>query len=264
MHELTIGSQQTKDDHAAIANITAVLLACLEALPLHEATHDIPIGLGPPWMNKAKDLLLALLPATSNIVRRAAAEGLALLATLGVTEDAHTLQSTVLHSLDEVMQGNQPDGKPRAIPVAPVSAARAGSLLTLACIQRTTHQITEKHRARARGRSSTNSAMAEIQSDALPTIQMMTRIIPSVACHGVLRDREAFVVRTYAMHSFGLIIAYSSRLDQGELSRESLQLLKKAVEVVEDNFLAAWTAVSSVFDGGQEVRVFAEFTVMIQ
>ena len=204
-------------------------------------------------MNKAKDLLLTLLPSTSNIVRRAAAEGLALLATLGVTEDAHTLQSTVLHSLDEVMQGNQPDGKPRPIPVAPVSAARAGSLLTLACIQRTTHSITEKHRARARGRSTNTNAVTEIQSDSLPTIQMMTRILPSVACSG--RLRETFLVRTYAMHSFGLIIAYSSRLDQATMSVESLHLLKKAVEVVEENFLASWTAVSSDFDGGQEVCV---------
>lgn len=256
MEELTCHCWQTKDDHAAIANIIAVLLACLDALPLHEATHNIPIGLGPPWMNKAKDLLLTLLPFTSNIVRRAAAEGLALLATLGVTEDAHTLQSTVLHSLDEVMQGNQPDGKPR-IPVAPVSAARAGSLLTLACIQRTTHHITEKHRVRARGRSTNTSAVTEVQNDSLPTIQMMTRIIPSLACHGILRDKEAFVVRTYAIHSFGLIITYSSRLDQGKLSIESLHLLKKAVEVVEGNFLAAWTSVSSQFDGGQEVRLWA-------
>jgi hypothetical protein len=149
-------------------------------------------------MNKAKDLLLALLPSTSNIVRRAAAEGLALLATLGVTEDAHTLQSTMLHSLDEVMQGNQPDGKPR-IPIDPVSAARAGSLLTLACIQRTTHRITERHRVRARGRSTNTSAVTEVQNDSLPTAQMLTRIIPSLSCHGVLRDKEAFVVRTYAI-----------------------------------------------------------------
>lgn len=207
-------------------------------------------------MNKAKDLLLTVLPSTSGVVRRAAAEGLALLATLGVTEDAHTLQSTVLHSLDEVMQGNQHDGKVR-IPVAPLSAARAGSLLTLACIQRTTHRITEKHRALARRRSTKSATVTEVQSDTLPTIQMMTRIIPSVACHGVLRDREAFVVRTYALHSFGLIIAYSSRLDNDDnLSVESLHLLKKAVEVVEDNFLAAWTSVSSQYDSGQEVCSF--------
>lgn len=58
-----------------MANITAVLLSCLKAIPLHEATHNVPIGLGPQWMNKAKDLLLTLLPSASTVVRRAAAEG---------------------------------------------------------------------------------------------------------------------------------------------------------------------------------------------
>lgn len=244
---------QTKDDNAAVANITAVLLACLKALPLHEATHDIPIGLGPPWMNKAKDLLLTLLPSTSNTVRRAAAEGLALLATLGVTEDAHTLQSAVLHSLDEVMQGNKPDGKPRAMPLAPIAAARAGSLLTLACIQRTAYNIQMMHQARSKGRSTASESAAEAQREALPTIQMMTRILPSIACHARIRD--AFVIRTYAMHSFALLIAYSATLKrQASLSVEDKHLLTKAVEVVEDNFLASWTAVSSDMDQGQEVR----------
>lgn len=202
-------------------------------------------------MNKAKDLLLTLLPSTSHTVRRAAAEGLALLATLGVTEDAHTLQSAVLHSLDEVMQGNKPDGKPRAIPLEPVSAARAGSLLTLACIQRTAHNIKMMHQARSKGRSTTSETVAEAQSEALPTMQMMTRILPSVVCHAFLRD--AFVVRTYAMHSFSLLIAYSATIKKQSLSVEDKHLLKKAVEIVEDNFLASWTAVSSDMDQGQEV-----------
>jgi hypothetical protein len=133
---LTLSALQAKEDSAAIANISAVLISCLKSLPLHETTHNVAIGFGPPWMNKAKDLLLTLLPSASNIVRRACAEGLALLATLGVSEDAHFLQSTVLHSLDEVMQGNKPDGRPRTIALEPVSAARAGSILTLCSIVR--------------------------------------------------------------------------------------------------------------------------------
>eukprot|EP00546_Thalassionema_frauenfeldii_P015592 CAMPEP_0178909046 /NCGR_PEP_ID=MMETSP0786-20121207/8271_1 /TAXON_ID=186022 /ORGANISM="Thalassionema frauenfeldii, Strain CCMP 1798" /LENGTH=2043 /DNA_ID=CAMNT_0020581037 /DNA_START=387 /DNA_END=6518 /DNA_ORIENTATION=+ len=240
---------KAKDDNAAVANITAVLLACLKALPLHEATHDIPIGLGPPWMNKAKDLLLTLLPSTSNIVRRAAAEGLALLATLGVTEDAHTLQSSVLHSLDEVMQGNKPDGKPRAIPVEPISAARAGSLLTLGCIQRTAHNIKMTHKARSKGRSSTSESVAAAQRDALPTIQMMTRILPSIACHAAIRD--TFVPRTYGLHAFNILLAYST-YQKKEWSAEDQHLLKKAAETVEDNFLSCWTSVSADMDGGAE------------
>lgn len=240
-----------KDDVAAVANITAVLLACLKALPLHEATHDIPIGLGPPWMNKAKDLLLTLLPSASNVVRRAAAEGLALLATLGVTEDAHTLQSSVLHSLDEVMQGNKPDGKRNPIPIVePVSAARAGSLLTLGCIQRTAHNIKMIHRARNKGRgTSTSESVATAQRDALPTMQMMTRILPSIACHAIIRD--AFVPRTYGLFAFDILLAYSVYQKEDNWTAEDEHLLKKAIESVEDNFLSCWTAISSDMDGEQ-------------
>lgn len=235
-----------------MANITAVLLSCLKSLPLHEATHNVPIGLGPPWMNKAKDLLLTLLPSASNVVRRAAAEGLALLATLGATEDAHFLQSKVLHSLDEVMRGNTPDGRPRAIALEPVSAARAGSLLTLACIQRTAFVVAKKQESRARERASGSKPKESSGADKneLPLLQMMTRILPSAACHGF---KDYFVVRTYAMHSFAVLLAYSTRLEQGSLSEDDKQLLRKAVELIEDNFSASWTAASNDVDRGQEV-----------
>jgi len=229
-----------------------VLLSCLKSLPLHESTHNVPIGLGPPWMNKAKDLLLTLLPSASNVVRRAAAEGLALLATLGVTEDAHFLQSKVLHSLDEVMQGNKPDGRPRAIALEPVSAARAGSLLTLACIQRTASVVTKRQASRARDRSSNRSSStnADGANNVLPLLQMMTRIIPSADCHGF---KDYFVVRIYAMHSFAVLLAYSGRLEQVSFTDDDLQLLRKGVELVEDNFSASWTAASNDTDRGQEV-----------
>lgn len=209
------------------------------------------MGLGPPWMKKAKDLLLTLMPSTSNIVRRAATEGLSLLATLCVAEDAHFLQSTVLHSLDEVMQGNNPDGKPKTIPLEPVSAARAGSLLTLACIQRTSTDIQIKQNKRSRNRLSRGAESGKQKMDELPTLQMMTRIIPSVVCYGY---RDAFVVRTYAIHSLGLLLAYSGRIDHETPTDDDLQLIRKGVEIVEDNFLASWTAASLDSDRGMEVR----------
>ena len=239
-------SLQSKEDNAAVANIIAVLLSCLQALPLHESTHNVPIALGPPWMSKAKDMLLTLLPSSSHVVRRAAAEGLALLSTLGVSADAHFLQSAVLHSLDEVMQGNQPDGKQRAIPLEAVSAARAGSLLTLGCIQRTAFNIHRDRTALSRGRG---NVAPDDDEDTLPTLQMMTKVLPSLACFGV---RDYFNVRTYALHSFGILFAYSNRLD-GALNAEDSHLLKKAVEIVEDNFLAAWTVASNDYDRGNEV-----------
>jgi hypothetical protein len=205
-------------------------------------------------MNKAKDILLTLLPSASNIVRRACAEGLALLATLGVTEDAHFLQSSVLHSLDEVMQGNKPDGRPRTIALEPVSAARAGSLLTLASIQRTSSKIASKQRARSRRRDSkaVRNEVTEQVDNGLPLLQMMTRILPSAACYGF---RDYFVVRTYALHSFAVLLAYSNRIEKNTLSDDDKQLLRKGIELVEDNFSVSWTASSTDIDRGQEVSV---------
>jgi len=239
-----------KEDSAAVANITAVLLSCLKALPLHEATHNVPIGLGPPWMNKAKDLLLTLLPSASNIVRRSAAEGLALLATLGVSEDAHFLQSAVLHSLDEVMRGNQPDGKPKTLPFEPISASRAGSLLALACIQRMAHRVSVNRKDRTRGRALSTEEVILQEEEKLPTVQMMTRILPSVGRQGF---RDFFIVQTHALHAFGLLLGYSLKLEKDKLDAEDLQLLRKGVELIEDNFIASWTAASADFDVGQEV-----------
>lgn len=201
-------------------------------------------------MNKAKDLLLTLLPSASNIVRRSAAEGLALLATLGVSEDAHFLQSAVLHSLDEVMRGNQPDGKPKALPFEPISASRAGSLLTLACIQRMAQKVSETKNDRNRGRVLSAEEVILQDEETLPTLQMMTRILPSVARQGF---RDFFIVQTHALHAFGLLLGYSSKLEKDRLEAEDLQLLRKGVELIEDNFVASWTAASVDFDAGQEV-----------
>lgn len=217
------------------------------------ATHNVPIGPGPPWMNKARELLLTLLPSASSTIRRASAEGLALLATVGVSEDGHFLQSTVLHSLDEVMQGNKPDGKPRPLgSLEPVSAARAASLLTLACIQRTNNDFIKRQ---AKSRMRTPEKRETASSDAgLPVLQMMTRMLPSVSCHGF---RDYFIVRTYAMHSFAVLVAYSKRLDAKVLSPDGIQLLRKGIEIVEENFAASWALASYDLDRGQEAEKLA-------
>lgn len=207
-------------------------------------------------MNKAKDLLLTLLPSGSTIVRRAAAEGLSLLATLGVTEDAHFLQSTVLHSLDEVMQGNRPDGKAKTIALEPISAARAGSLLTLACIQRTAFNTEKRQQARARGRVKSQHVdqSVEKKGDGLPVLQMLTRILPSASCHDF---KDYFVVKAYAIHAFDILLSYSNRISHPSLSDEDKQLLLKAIELVEDNFSSSWIFASNDLDRGQETEKMA-------
>lgn len=206
-------------------------------------------------MNKAKDLLLTLLPSASTIVRRAAAEGLALLATVGVTEDAHFLQSALLHSLDEVMQGNKPDGKPKAIAFEPISAARSGSLLTLACIQRTAHYVAQRKISRARERTASRDSQDMVRHDDLPILQMMTRNLPSSVYHGLYKD--FFIVRTYALHSLCILLSYSSKLESSVLDDVDKQLLRKGIELIEGNFVASWTASSADTDRGQEAEKMA-------
>ena len=132
------GKVKAQEEDVPASNVIATVLACLQALPLHESTYDTLIDRGPPWMERATSLLLRLLPSPSGIIRRGAAEGLSLLATLGVSEDAHTLQSTILHSLDKVMKGGS--GDPKANPET-ITFAKAGSLLTLACIQRAAERM---------------------------------------------------------------------------------------------------------------------------
>ncbi|GAX24402.1 hypothetical protein FisN_4Lh537 [Fistulifera solaris] len=250
---------KAKEDSSAVENIMAVILSCLQALPLHDSTHNISIRLCPPWMNKAKDLLLALLPSPSTVVRRAAAEGLALLATVGVSEDGHFLQSAVLHSLDEVMQGNKPDGKPRSLSLDSVSAARAGSLLTLAFIQRTNYTVIKRKQQRAVSRVSNESSEVSKTESNLPVFQMMTRILPSVASHG---RRDYFTVRTCALHAFAILVTYSGRLDKHTV--DSMQLLRKGVELIEENFVSSWTASSTDYDRGQEgERMTSEVSFLV-
>lgn len=203
----------------ALSNRTAALLSCLQALPLTEATHNVPIGLGPQWMNKAKDLLLSVVSSASTLLRRAAAEGLALVATVGVTEDARFLQSSVLHSLEERRKSSDP-------------AARAGSILALGFIQRTTRSL---HKG--------------ADSSELPLLNMMTRILPSCG------REENVVVRIVAVHTFGTLLKHSGWLDGGGvLTSESMQVLRKVVELVQYSFIASWTACTLDLDKGQETE----------
>lgn len=236
---------------ASYNNITAVLVSCLKSMPIQESTHDIPIGIGPTWMTEAKTILLSVFFSRSPFVRRAAAEGLSFLSTLGVKEDAHFLQSSILHSLDEVIKGNFPAGQQgRPMSPASISAASATAFLTFASIQRSAHRIDKLQLERSRMRGSPRKAEAD---DVLPTLQIMIRLLPSINC-GL--QRGFFGVRTYALHAFGLMLSYSNKFKELTLNENDIHLLRKTVEIVEDNFLAAWTIVSSDQDQGNEVRFF--------
>jgi len=243
-----------KDNLASAKNIAAVLLSCVKSLPLDESTHDIPIGLGPTWMKKASSILISILPSSSNEIRRAAAEGLAFLATLGIKSDMRFLQSAVLHSLDEVVSRNQSQGQGRNAVQDDSQNGRSGGLLALACIQRNTHRIKERRACRSRLRGSP-SHMKDHSEDSLPTIQIMTRVLPYATGH--LSSRVSLNSRASALHAFLMLLEYSGKLECEHLSAEDLHLLRKVVEIVENNFLSSWTIASHVLDQGNETEKIA-------
>jgi hypothetical protein len=196
-------------------------------------------------------MLLSLLPSPVNDIRRAAAEGLAFLATLGVKEDMRFLQSSVLHSLDEVISRNAIQGQGRNAVQDDSQNGRSGGLLSLACIQRTTHRIMESRASKSRQRGSPVKSTDQPE-DSLQTIKIMTRVLPYVA--GRVSSGISLNARSSALHAILLLLQYSGKLDYRHLNEENLHLLKKAVEIVEDNYLSAWTVASHMLDQGNEAQ----------
>ena len=200
------------------------------------------------WMNKAKDVFLTMLRSPSHEVRRAAAEGLGFLSTLGVREDARFLQSAVLHALDEVIQGTQDHEQGKQLSLESISAGRSAALLSLACMQRTAYRIMKERDTRARERGGTEHGSTDAD-EIIPLFQILIKILPSIA----IRPTGGFLgVRAVGMHAFGLFFSYSMKLEAETLEPRESHLLKKVVELIEDNFLSAWTAASTDYDHGTD------------
>ena len=253
---LILSQGHKQKSHVAATNVAASLLSCLKALPLHDGTNGSVVGMGPKWMGSAVKLLSLLLHFSESCVQRAAAEGLGLLASLGVTEDAHTIQSSILHSVEELLRGNIPDYMKTTssnIHFEHNSTLKAGCLLALGCMQRAA-QLMTKETARARSRFTSSRSDQVSYGSSAPTMIMLTRIIPYLATHA--SDDDSFLTRTYALHSFGLLLSYSKIMETDSTKpRERVQILSKAVEVVENNFFAAWkTNVTEIDNKGHEVR----------
>jgi len=246
------GKVKPLEEDIPASNVIATVLACLQALPLHESTYNTLIDRGPPWMERATSLLLRLLPSPSGIIRRGAAEGLSLLATLGVSEDGYILQSTILHSLDEVMKGTGVAVNPKT-QMETLSHAKAGALLTLACIQRAAKRMRKSEEERATTRSVSHTKKPK-SADKTPVMIMMTRVLPSLATQNL--EGDSLLARTYALHSFGVLISNSIPADTA-LTQEQIQIIWKAVEAVETSFLGAWSAVVSENSKGREREKFA-------
>jgi len=243
---LLMSERANKQHIVSATNVSAALISCLQALPLHDGSNGAVVGMGPPWMARATMLFCMLLRSSAPLVRRVSAEGLGLLASLGVTEDAHTLQSSILHSLEELMQGNVLENMaPQKMQYAASSSTTAGCLLTFGCIQRTSQRMArETARARARFAGRGRSYDDELShASSLPTMLMLTRALPYIATHTGYDD-DSFLTRTYALHSFGLLLSYSNVVGNMSVTfapeDERYQILSKAVEIVENNFFAAW------------------------
>lgn len=202
-------------------------------------------------MERATSILLQLISSPSDSIRRGAAEGLSFLATLGVTEDANTLQSTILHALDEVMKGSNITPAQKTSSEL-TSSGRAGSLLSLACIQRTSKSMEQRKIDRATSRSVAQTPDSKEQDEnAPPVLIMMTRLLPSLATHSP--ESDSYIVRAHAIHSFGVLVANCFPKPGVALSPEQSQIARKAIESVETSFLAAWSAVMFDYDKGREV-----------
>ncbi len=200
-------------------------------------------------MNKAKGVFLTLLRSPSQEVRRAAAEGLGFLSTLGVREDARFLQSAILHDLDEVIQGTQDHEQGKALSLESIAAGRSAAVLALACMQRTACRIKEQRDARARERGGSIDRHDESNEDVLPLFQILIKILPSIT----IRTTGGFLgVRAVGLHAFGLLFFYSKKIQAETLSPQESHLLKKIIELIEDNFISAWTAASVDFDHGTD------------
>ncbi|KAL3915111.1 MAG: hypothetical protein SGILL_005800, partial [Bacillariaceae sp.] len=219
----------------------------LDAVSFSRATRLGQVG-------GAKDLESDIIAVSSEFSfpgdrESASAEGLGFLATLGVKEDMHFLQSSVLHSLDEIISGASTQGQGRNVVQDDVQAGRSGGLLTLACMQRNSYQIRERRNAKSRLRGSPGNSKDDSE-DSLPIIQIMIRLLPYIT--GASSPGVSLTARTFALHAHLLLLEYSKVFKQTSLIDEDIHLLKKSVEIVEDNFLSAWTVASQMLDQGND------------
>ena len=132
-----------------------------------------------------------------------------------------------------------------------ISSGRAGSLLSLACIQRTSKRMIDTKIARASHRSVSHSPCTQEKTDAPPVLIMMTRLLPSLATHSP--EMDSSIVRAHAVHAFGLLICNSFPKPEESLTPEQIQIVRKAIEAVETSFLGAWSAVVFDYNKGREV-----------
>ena len=223
-----VGSEM--EDRCAV-NVASTLLSCLKILSSQNHRDKINSESNHTWMIEAASAFLILLTVPNGRVRRAAAEGLSLIASHG---DTNRLQSSILRSLENVMAAEVLDTTQTKASVPTSQSIFAGCLLTFGCIQRASREsnasITSSHKT-----ADTSTKFAE----SIPTMLMLTRLLPHIATHKA--DEESFFCRTFALQSFSLLLSHSKIADDPDIDlSERVQILFKTVEVVESNFYTAW------------------------
>lgn len=235
--ESKLGSNGAK---VCARNVAATLLSCLKALPPPEISKSAPNDDVPGWMSLAAKVFAAILPIPENHARRAAAEGLGLLSSLNSANGTNKLQSSILIALERLMVIEVSEINAQQKPRMPTpTSSSAGCLLTFACIQRSFPSQAKKEDA-ASAESTLKSIDGTKVGGTIPTMIMMTRLLPYIAAQEA--EDDSHISRTYALHSFCLLLSYSKIIECESVSvEERKQILAKAVEVVESNFYAAWT-----------------------
>ncbi len=228
-------------------NIAATLLSCLKAIPSFEGSDGVITGTSPPWMSRSTRLFFQLLQSNHSLVRRAASEGLGLLASVGVKEDIHTLDSSIILTLEQMLKvpGNESAMQQKQV-FDSALPKNGGCLLAFGSIHRTLSAVLMNDQTK--------------QAQKLPTTTMLTRLLPYIAIHTT--EDDSLLTRTYALQSFSMILSHSKIVENSVTDPEvCIQILSKSVEVVENNFFGAWKSNSSELDmKTYEVSVYAFFS----
>jgi len=205
---------------------------------------------GSSWTRLAGETFVLLMASCSALVRRASSEGLALLATCGYNENALALQTVVLTSLEETMQGaNHVDGKPRKPALEAMLFSKSAALLTIGCLQRAS---SAKSIDFVKDKSPRNSSRPSLP---LPSAHMVRRLLVSSSSFGTAFD--SVVVRVCALHALSLLVSHY----RGDCDEDRLHVLWTAVQAAEQTFISVWTAVSGEGDKGQEVSTSATVSI---
>ncbi|MGH7973925.1 MAG: hypothetical protein ACREBR_00265, partial [bacterium] len=172
-------------------------------------------------------------------IRRACAEGLALLAASAISEDAVSIPSSIFASVVEIIDATGVDGKQRKAMEA-LSYAKSCALLTIGCLQRTS----ERH-AQGKLKAFRHGSGSVLQR---PTIRMLRSVLSYLSL-----DTTLLSVRICSLHSFELLISYLG--DGIEKIEEAITTdnVESAILVLEETFTSVWSAIAADFDRGFEV-----------